>query len=216
MNWAFVNNETWDYPADVIGYDTGLAVELNQPKWTFALRVARRCRVCRTWFYRGGPVPHLTPSGTVRAESLPLSRGWAMVTEFERRYAVNAHPGEIRFLGYTNRANMIGYSAAIADSAKGQRRARRERVPRRVFAYRYKYGFWVRTGSRRLRRTSAYFRDWAGMTDRKRRGCSPKRGLHGYPEAVRVMGEAWRRSSLHWLWQRPRDERHLARGAGIF
>jgi high affinity Mn2+ porin len=34
MNWAFVNNEAWDYPADAIGYTTGLAVELNQPKWT--------------------------------------------------------------------------------------------------------------------------------------------------------------------------------------
>ena len=34
MNWGLVTNEAWDYPADVIGYDTGLAVELNQPKWT--------------------------------------------------------------------------------------------------------------------------------------------------------------------------------------
>ena len=27
-------NEAWDYPADAIGYTTGLAVELNQPQWT--------------------------------------------------------------------------------------------------------------------------------------------------------------------------------------
>ena len=34
MNWALMANEAWDYPADAIGYTTGLAVELNQPKWT--------------------------------------------------------------------------------------------------------------------------------------------------------------------------------------
>ena len=26
MNWAFVTNLAWDYPADVLGYTTGLAV----------------------------------------------------------------------------------------------------------------------------------------------------------------------------------------------
>ncbi len=34
MSWAFVNNEAWDYPADSLGYTTGLTAELNQPKWT--------------------------------------------------------------------------------------------------------------------------------------------------------------------------------------
>jgi len=34
MNWALMANEAWDYPADSIGYMTGLAVELNQPRWS--------------------------------------------------------------------------------------------------------------------------------------------------------------------------------------
>jgi high affinity Mn2+ porin len=34
MNWGFTANEAWDYPADAIGYDTGFALELNQPTWT--------------------------------------------------------------------------------------------------------------------------------------------------------------------------------------
>jgi high affinity Mn2+ porin len=34
MNWAFANNEAWDYAADAVGYTTGLAVELNEPQWT--------------------------------------------------------------------------------------------------------------------------------------------------------------------------------------
>jgi high affinity Mn2+ porin len=33
MNWALMANEAWDYPADAIGYTSGLAVELNQPQW---------------------------------------------------------------------------------------------------------------------------------------------------------------------------------------
>ena len=90
MNWTLVNNETWDYPADVIGYDTGLAVELNQPKWTL-----------RYGFFQ---VPSMQNSFTAEDQVLtwpyhssahdgPFFRAWAMVTEFERRYGVNAHPG---------------------------------------------------------------------------------------------------------------------------
>jgi high affinity Mn2+ porin len=33
MNWALMANAAWDYPADSVGFDTGIAVELNQPKW---------------------------------------------------------------------------------------------------------------------------------------------------------------------------------------
>ena len=34
MNWALMANDAWDYPMDTVGYTTGFAVELNQPKWT--------------------------------------------------------------------------------------------------------------------------------------------------------------------------------------
>ena len=37
-----------------------------------------------------------------------------MMTEFERRYSVNAHPGAIRFLAWLNEADMASYSAATA------------------------------------------------------------------------------------------------------
>jgi high affinity Mn2+ porin len=134
MNWAFVNNEAWDYPADTIGYDTGLAVELNQPKWTL-----------RYGFFQ---VPRFQNSLTAddrlltwpsdsSAQDGPFLRAWGMVTEFERRYSVNAHPGTIRFLAYLNKADMASYSEAIpileahgvgADISAAS-------------AYRYKYGF---------------------------------------------------------------------------
>src|ERR1017187_5029447 len=34
MSWAFMANQAWDYPGDSLGYITGFAAELNQPKWT--------------------------------------------------------------------------------------------------------------------------------------------------------------------------------------
>jgi high affinity Mn2+ porin len=33
MNWAFVANAVWDYPADSLGYTTGASVELEKQKW---------------------------------------------------------------------------------------------------------------------------------------------------------------------------------------
>src|ERR1700679_2110116 len=34
LNWGLGANEAWDYPADAIGFTTGLTIELNQPNWT--------------------------------------------------------------------------------------------------------------------------------------------------------------------------------------
>jgi len=90
MNWAFVNNEAWDYPADSLGYTTGLTVELNQPKWTL-----------RYGFFQ---VPRYQNSLTAEDQILKwpyvssaqdgrVLLAWGMVTEIERRYSANDHPG---------------------------------------------------------------------------------------------------------------------------
>jgi len=114
MNWALVNNEAWDYPADTIGFDTGLAVELNRPKWTLRYGLYQAPRESNglvdedrlfKWPY--------VPAQDGPSESEPLSKGWAMVLEYERRYNIGDHPGVIRPLVYANRANMVGYSAAV-------------------------------------------------------------------------------------------------------
>ena len=83
MNWALMANEAWDYPADALGYTTGLAVELNQPKWTFRYGFFQVPRVSNgltaddrifKWPYDSS------------AQDGPLFTTWGMVTEFERRY----------------------------------------------------------------------------------------------------------------------------------
>jgi high affinity Mn2+ porin len=106
MNWAMITNLSWDFPADSVGYTTGLVVEFNQPKW--ALRYG---------FFQ---VPNTQNGFTADDQILtfphaggdgPFFRSWGMVTEFERRYA-NAHPGVIRVLSFVNEANTIGYREA--------------------------------------------------------------------------------------------------------
>src|ERR1035438_10389271 len=57
-----------------------------------------------------------------------------MVTEFERRYYVNSHPGAIRLLAFLNRADMGSYQGAVDSPVR----------PADIVAtrdYRYKYGF---------------------------------------------------------------------------
>jgi high affinity Mn2+ porin len=134
MNWGLVSNETWDYPADTIGYDAGLALELNQPKWTvryglFELPSLQNDFTAEdqvlAWPYHSS------------AHDLPFSRGRGMVAEFEHRYSAGTHPGAIRFLTFLNRSDMFSYAAAIpilkANGARADLSA--------AAAYRYKYGF---------------------------------------------------------------------------
>ena len=117
MNWALMANEAWDYPADALGYITGLAAELNRPQWT-----------ARYGFFQ-------MPAG---ANGVALDQhfldAWGMVAELERRYALNDHPGAVRFLAYLNRAHMGSYQEAVNNAAPvADIEATR--------AYRCKYGF---------------------------------------------------------------------------
>lgn len=134
LNWGLMANEAWDYPADAIGYTTGLAIELNQPKWAV-----------RYGFFQ---IPRFQNSLTAEdrffkwpfedtAQDGPFLDSWGMVWEAERRYSLHSHTGTVRLLAFLNKANMADYAAATAILlANG---------PGADFAaarsYRYKYGF---------------------------------------------------------------------------
>jgi high affinity Mn2+ porin len=132
MNWAMMGNLTWDYGQDTVGYTTGFAVELNQPKWAlrygfFQMPQDKNGFTGDDQFVKW---PHDGAYG-------PFLRSWAMMAEFERRYSINAHPGAIRFLAWLDEANFASYQAAIpilqANGVGTDITAAR--------AYRYKYGF---------------------------------------------------------------------------
>src|SRR5215469_10981516 len=117
MGWALMANEAWDYPADSLGFETGLALELNQPVWTL-----------RYGFFQ---MPKVSNG---MAQDQNYLKAWGQVAEFERRYLINSHPGAVRVLAYLNSANMGSYQEAVDNPAR----------PADIVAtreYRYKYGF---------------------------------------------------------------------------
>jgi high affinity Mn2+ porin len=144
MSWASTML-TWDYPADTIGYTTGLALELNQPNW--ALRYG--------WYQ----LPSL-PNGFTADDRIfmyPVEPGevtsdgnfwkeWGMITEFERRWRICDHPGAVRLQAWIDHGLLASYNAATplllaspppADTPPGAEIT----IPGRAFSYRSKYGF---------------------------------------------------------------------------
>ena len=96
MNWVLLANGAWDFAADGLGYTTGFAVELNQPKW--ALR------------YGMFQIPkHLNGMG---ADPHYLE-AWQMVAEAERRWVLGSHPGAVRLLGFLTRGHMGRFRDAL-------------------------------------------------------------------------------------------------------
>ena len=110
MNWAFVANEAWDYPADSIGYTTGVAAELNQARWTLRYGFFQMPAVQNYWTAEDR---FLTWPGISSASDGKFWQSWSMPLELEYRYG-NAHPGKVRVLAYLNEADMATYSDAIA------------------------------------------------------------------------------------------------------
>jgi high affinity Mn2+ porin len=96
LNWALVGNEAWDYPANSLGYITGFAVELNQPKWT-----------ARYGFFEE---PRVQNGMAIDEQYL---QAWGMVTEFERRFVIHEHPGAVRLLAFLNRVHSGTYADAL-------------------------------------------------------------------------------------------------------
>ena len=90
-------NITWDYPADQVGFTTGIAAELNEKDWTLRYGI----------FQMPGEENGFTaddrifcwPSGGTGGE---FWRSWGMATGVERRYKIDDHPGAIRRMVWLN------------------------------------------------------------------------------------------------------------------
>jgi high affinity Mn2+ porin len=181
MNWALMANEAWDYPADAIGYTTGLAIELNRPKWTLRYGFSQMPRVSNgltaedrifKWPYDGS------------AQDGPLLKAWGMVVEFERRYSVNNHPGAVRLLAYLNRAHMGSYQAAIDNPTR----------PADITAtrdYRYKYGFGLNLEQEIAKNVGVFSR--LGWSDGKNEGWVFSDVDYTATAGISIKGEAWHR-----------------------
>jgi high affinity Mn2+ porin len=146
MSWASTML-TWDYPADTIGFTTGLAIELNQPNW--AVRYG--------WFQ----LPSI-PNGFTADDRIlmyPVEPGeitsdgnfwkeWGMITEVERRWRWNDHPGAVRLQAWVDHGLLASYNAAttllVASPPPANTPPGAEiTIPGAAFSYRSKYGFGV-------------------------------------------------------------------------
>ena len=141
FNWAMMGNLTWDYGENTVGYTTGLAVELNQPKWSLRYGFFQMPRD-KNGFTGDDRVLTWPRQGAYG----PFFQSWAMMTEFERRYNVNTHPGALRFLSWLDQANFASYKVATIilranppDPGVGQGAG--ITIPSDARAYRLKYGF---------------------------------------------------------------------------
>ena len=117
MNWSLLANGAWDFPADSLGYTSGLVIELNQPVWTLR--------------YGMFQVPRVQNGVALDPHYL---EAWSMVTEGERRFSIYDHPGVVRLLGFLSQSHQGSFQDALdrpirpADAAENS-------------SYRKKFGF---------------------------------------------------------------------------
>jgi len=179
MNWALMANEAWDYPADAIGYTTGLAVEWNQPKWTlrhgffqmprYANSLTAEDRLLK-WPFEGS------------AQDGPVFDVWGIVGELERRFSLHNHPGAVRVLAYLNRANMGSYQDAVN---------RHSTDITASAGFRYKYGFGLNLEQEIAKNIGIFSR--LGWSDGHTQGWVFSDVDYSASAGLSVKGEAWRR-----------------------
>jgi high affinity Mn2+ porin len=184
MNWALIANEAWDYPADAIGFTTGLAAELNLPQWTLRYGFFQMPRYQNS-LTAEDRILKWPFDGT--AQDAPFLDSWGMVTELERRYRLLDHPGAVRLLAFLNRANMADYSAATAILL--------ENGPGADFsaarAYRYKYGFGLNWEQEIVKNVGVFSR--LGWNDNREEGWVFSDVGRAGSLGLSIKGEAWRR-----------------------
>ncbi len=111
MNWALVANAVWDYPADSLGYTTGISVELQKPKWALRYGFFQLTNQ-QEWLYRRRPIPHVA-----RCESRGRRQVFPRLGDGRRRRAPIQHrrpSGTLRPLAYLNQGEFGSYKAALS------------------------------------------------------------------------------------------------------
>lgn len=111
MNWALMANAAWDYPADALGFTTGIAIEGNRSKWTLRYGWFQMSKYRNSFTAEG---LYLTIPSEPTAGDGKIFQDWSMVTELEHRHSLGTHRGTVRLLAFDDRANMGSYEAAVA------------------------------------------------------------------------------------------------------
>lgn len=184
LNWGLMANEGWDYPADSVGYTTGLAVELNQEQWTLRYGFFQMPRLKNWWTADDGYIKWPNEDTAGDAE---FWKSWGMVTELERRYQLASHPGALRLLAYLNEAHMANFNAAtailLANGPAADLTA--------AHAYRYKYGFGLNWEQEVCKNVGVFAR--GGWNDGQNEAWTSADPNYAVSVGVSVKGESWHR-----------------------
>jgi high affinity Mn2+ porin len=103
INWTTDNNGAWDYAADTRGYTVGLTADYEDRNWGFRFAEALMPKVANG-------IDLVWKPWQAHAENF----------EYELRHGlIRKKSGVVRFLAYTNYANMGIYRAAVANFEAG-------------------------------------------------------------------------------------------------
>jgi len=167
MSWSLMANEAWDYPADSLGFTTGAAIEWNGPKWT--------------WRYGLFQMPKVSNG---LAQDQDYLQAWGMVTEFERRWAIDEHPGTVRLLAFLNRAHMGSYAETVDNPAlNADITLTRD--------YRFKYGFGLNAEQELMKGIGAVMR--LGWSDGRNEAWAFSDVDHSASLGLSINGDFWHR-----------------------
>jgi hypothetical protein len=100
LDWALWANGAWDYPANVRGYDYGIALEFNTLFWALHYGIFGEPSVAN-----GAPIdPHFLKAN-------------GQILELEERWGLNDQPGRLREWVFANHAHMGKYSESPGGDA---------------------------------------------------------------------------------------------------
>lgn len=166
MNWAFVSNGAWDYPANSLGFTNGASAEMDLDSWTARAGVFQVSRV----------------ANALRMD-WNLSHAWSWVGELEKRHSFGGHPGAARLLAYEERGHLGSYQESLSDpqniSANGQ------------LGYRSKYGFGLNLEQEIQKDLGAFVR--LGWNDGKNQTWEFTDVDRTASGGISLNGDAWRR-----------------------
>ena len=167
MNWAFMANDTWDYPANTLGFTNGAAVELNSRAWAGRLGIFQVSEV----------------ANGMRMD-WNLANAWSAVGEVERRYSPRGHRGALRLLAYDERAHMGNYQETIDNPSLAEN-------INLTAAYRSKYGFGINLEQEIRKNLGAFAR--LGWSDGKNQTWEFTDVDRTATAGISLKGTGWRR-----------------------
>lgn len=174
MNWTVDNNGAYDYAADTRGYTFGALAEYYDRGWAFR--------------FMEGLMP-TEANGLMLDWSVARARSENVELEL-RRGLIPSHSGVVRFLGYTNHANMGSYREAIGQFQAGQVSHPDVTATRRQD--RLKYGFGVNVEQSLTTSLITYGR-W-GWNEGRNESYAYTEVNHSVSGGLQLSGIRWRRS----------------------